>query len=285
MLTNALKAVAEFHNAGGAPVRWGPFGGVPDIAELKLRRRLIKEEAQELRDALTDCIDELTASEALIKAGDMDGLSELMSDAASKNPLVSILDGLCDLTYVVLGTALSLGFDLDAAFAEVHRSNMTKFPTTLREDGKVQKGPNYEAPDLARVLANQVLDIITGKRAPWDDVTTASGYTEGAISDFVNELQDDGATPEEVVEILGAYGIEARVEHQPGCGHDHSASDIEGYDDFISGLSKEPEIQSLDAALRELFSGADEHVAEAHQQSITDFLRDAGFQPELGVSG
>lgn len=254
MLTNALKAVAEFHKAGGAPVRWGPFGGAPDIAELKLRRRLIKEEAQELRDALTDYIDELTASEALIKAGDMDGLNELLSDAASKNPLVPILDGLCDLTYVVLGTALSLGFDLDAAFAEVHRSNMTKFPTTLREDGKVQKGPNYEAPDLARVLANQVLDIITGKRA---------------ISDFVNELQDDGATPEEVVEILGAYGIEARVSRQPGCGHDHGQG----------------EPIDLDAALRELFSGADEHAVEAHEQSITDFLRDAGFQPELGVSG
>ena len=270
MLTNALKAVAEFHKAGGAPVRWGPFEGSPDLAELKLRRRLIKEEAQELRDALTDCIDELTAREALIKAGDMDGLNELLSGAASKNPLVSILDGLCDLTYVVLGTALSLGFDLDAAFAEVHRSNMTKFPTTLREDGKVQKGPKYEAPDLGRVLANQVLDIITGKRAPWEgEEVVSSGYAAIAISDFVDELQADGASPEEIVEVLGTYGIEARVEHQPGCGHDHGQG----------------EPIDLDAALRELFAAAVEHAVEAHEQSITDFLRDAGFQPELGVSG
>jgi len=111
---------------------------------------------------------------------------------------------------------------------------MTKFPTTLREDGKVQKGPNYEAPDLARVLANQVLGIITGKRAPWDDVTTAS---------------------------------------RPGWNTSPGVA-----------TTTRP-VTSLDAALRELFSGADEHVVEAHQQSITDFLRDAGFQPELGVSG
>lgn len=282
MLTNALKAVAEFHKAGGAPVRWGPFNGNPDIEEMKLRRRLIKEEAKELTGALSEYITSVTAAEAMVKVGDLDGLQELAKGMETDNPLIAILDGLCDLTYVVLGTALSFGFDLDSAFAEVHRSNMTKFPTTLREDGKVLKGPNYEAPNLAQVLSNQVMNALLGGKAPWDEEDApeleelfSNGYAASAVSDFVDELQDDGATPEEVVEILGEYGIEARVEHNPGCGHDHGQGNP----------------VDLDSALRELFSGADEHIAEAHAaaprdgQSITDFLRDAGFTPELGVAG
>lgn len=61
---------------------------------------------------------------------------------------------LCDLLYVVLGTAITYGFQdvLERCFDEVHRSNMSKLGADgkpiLREDGKVLKGPNYSPANL-----------------------------------------------------------------------------------------------------------------------------------------
>ncbi len=51
--------------------------------------------------------------------------------------------------YVVYGSALRVGIDLDTLLAEVHRSNMTKTPAG---DGKAIKGPNYEPPALSWLL-------------------------------------------------------------------------------------------------------------------------------------
>lgn len=65
---------------------------------------------------------------------------------------LEILDAICDLIYVLIGLALKMGFDLDGAFREVHRSNMSKLgkdgKPIKREDGKVLKGPNYTPPKL-----------------------------------------------------------------------------------------------------------------------------------------
>lgn len=60
---------------------------------------------------------------------------------------------LADVVYVAYGTARIYGIDLDAAVAEVHASNMTKFDgATFREDGKILKGPNFRPPDLSGAL-------------------------------------------------------------------------------------------------------------------------------------
>lgn len=65
---------------------------------------------------------------------------------------VEILDAICDSIYVLIGLALKMGFNLDAAFREVHRSNMSKLgedgKPIKRDDGKVLKGPNFTPPDL-----------------------------------------------------------------------------------------------------------------------------------------
>ena len=115
---------------------------LPDPATIKLRAALVLEEANEL------------------------GASE---------DLTEYLDAVCDLLYVVYGAALAAGFNavqIDAAFLEVHRSNMSKFWSTdekrLAEesgkdlvfephfhlwvarsrDGKVIKSPSFEPPQL-----------------------------------------------------------------------------------------------------------------------------------------
>lgn len=74
--------------------------------------------------------------------------------ALANRDRVQLLDGLADLAYVTFGTAVAYGLPLDAALVEVHRSNMTKErqaddPENVRMR---DKGPNYEPPDLRRVL-------------------------------------------------------------------------------------------------------------------------------------
>ena len=63
-----------------------------------------------------------------------------------------VLDAICDSIYVLIGLALKMGFKLDAAFREVHRSNMSKLgedgKPIKRSDGKVLKGPNFTPPKL-----------------------------------------------------------------------------------------------------------------------------------------
>jgi hypothetical protein len=72
-------------------------------------------------------------------------------DAAMADDIVKIADGIADIAYVVIGTAVAYGIPFDAVFAEVHRSNMTKVNTP--EEGKLVKGPGYEPPDIAGILA------------------------------------------------------------------------------------------------------------------------------------
>jgi NTP pyrophosphatase (non-canonical NTP hydrolase) len=65
-----------------------------------------------------------------------------------------------DVGYVVWGAAQRPGIDVDAAFREVHRSNMTKFGPNgellVREDGKILKGPNYEEADMSVAVGHGV---------------------------------------------------------------------------------------------------------------------------------
>lgn len=99
---------------------------IPAVDDPKLRATLIMEESTELCEAL------------------------LEDDA------VEIIDGMCDLIYVVLGTAVAYGIDLEPYFDEVHRTNMLKASGPLREDGKRLKPPGWQPPRIDEMLANGV---------------------------------------------------------------------------------------------------------------------------------
>lgn len=79
------------------------------------------------------------------------------SDRPSRDGETAILDAICDSIYVLIGLALKIGFNLDGAFREVHRSNMTKLgpdgKPIKRDDGKVQKSPNFIPPNLRPFLS------------------------------------------------------------------------------------------------------------------------------------
>lgn len=74
-----------------------------------------------------------------------------------KELLIELGDALADLLVVVYGAGHTYGLDLNAAFAEVHRSNMSKLgedgkPIKRPSDGKVLKGSRYSPPDLKKVF-------------------------------------------------------------------------------------------------------------------------------------
>lgn len=88
--------------------------------------------------------------------------------ALENGDLVQIADALGDLLYVVIGTGVHHGIQLEPVFEEVHRSNMTKTPEdaktvktlpTGQEVKRCTKGPNYEAPRLAELLLLQVTGL------------------------------------------------------------------------------------------------------------------------------
>lgn len=98
----------------------------PDENIIKLRLKLIKEELEELEQALND-----------------------------KN-LLEVADALTDILYVTYGAGHSFGINLDACFEEVQRSNMSKLDEDgkpiFNEYGKVMKGPNFSKPNLKQFI-------------------------------------------------------------------------------------------------------------------------------------
>jgi len=79
--------------------------------------------------------------------------------AVAARDLVGIADALADIVYVVYGTALTYGIDLNLVLGEVHRANMSKLDSSgrplKRDDGKVVKSDRYSPPDIAAVLKLQ----------------------------------------------------------------------------------------------------------------------------------
>lgn len=124
----ALK-VAEFHRACNLSMPDAPTA-LPERLALH-RQDLIHEELRELDEA--------------VEQGELDQIAWEMAD----------------LVYVVYGTALTYGIDLDAVLAEIHQANMSKLGPdgrpVYREDGKVLKGEHYRPPDIAAVLRRQAV--------------------------------------------------------------------------------------------------------------------------------
>jgi predicted HAD superfamily Cof-like phosphohydrolase len=119
-----FKEVKIFMETFGQMVRVKPQ--FPDEKTMQLRLDLIKEELNELEDAMK-----------------------------TKN-LKEIADALTDILYVTYGAGYAYGIDLDKCFQEVQRANMSKLGNDgkpiFNEKGKVMKGPKYTAPDLKKFV-------------------------------------------------------------------------------------------------------------------------------------
>ena len=82
---------------------------------------------------------------------------EELTDAMNNRDLLEVADALTDILYVTYGAGHAFGIDLDKCFDEVQNSNMSKLGENgepiYNESGKVMKGPNYFKPDLSKLLS------------------------------------------------------------------------------------------------------------------------------------
>lgn len=82
---------------------------------------------------------------------------ELRNEIDKNRSIVKITDALVDILYVTIGTAVSMGIDLDEMFEIVHNANMKKEGGAIRPDGKVLKPPGWIPPEkeLLKALIRQ----------------------------------------------------------------------------------------------------------------------------------
>ena len=82
---------------------------------------------------------------------------EELKDAIDKRDIKEVADALTDILYVTYGAGHAFGINLDKCFKEVQSSNMSKLgedgKPIYNEEGKVMKGPNYFKPDLNKFVA------------------------------------------------------------------------------------------------------------------------------------
>lgn len=125
MKTN-FEMVGEFMSGFGQELKTKPE--FPDSKTVELRVDLIEEEVKEFVCAVY---------------GEEYGIADVAKE-------------LTDILYVVYGAGHAFGIDLDKCFAEVHKSNMTKFgpdgKVIRNENGKIMKSKNYVPPDMNKLL-------------------------------------------------------------------------------------------------------------------------------------
>ena len=120
-----FNKVGTFMKTFGQEIKTKPSFSTDKIN--KLRIDLIKEELQELTEAMNN------------------------------KDLLEVADALTDILYVTYGAGHAFGVDLDKCFEEVQNSNMSKLDENGRpiynEAGKVMKGPKYFKPDLSKFVS------------------------------------------------------------------------------------------------------------------------------------
>tara|TARA_B100000989_G_C19495874_1_gene452002 strand:+ start:894 stop:1265 length:372 start_codon:yes stop_codon:yes gene_type:complete len=123
-MTN-FESVKKFMKTFGQEIKGK--AGFPNDKITSLRYDLIKEELDELKDAI------------------------------DKKDIKEVADALTDILYVTYGAGHAFGINLDKCFEEVQNSNMSKLGLDGRpiynDKGKVMKGPNYYKPNLNKFFA------------------------------------------------------------------------------------------------------------------------------------
>ena len=120
-----FESVKKFMETFGQEIK--EKAGFPDDKITSLRCELIKEELDELKEAIDN------------------------------KDIKEVADALTDILYVTYGAGHAFGINLDKCFEEVQNSNMSKLDLNgkpiYNEKGKVMKGPNYFKPNLSKFVA------------------------------------------------------------------------------------------------------------------------------------
>ena len=122
-MNNWQQDVKTFHKKFEQKIGDNP--GFSDENTMKLRIALVEEEILELKDACKD------------------------------NDFPSFVDAITDSIYVLLGTAIATGVDIEPIWTEVQKTNMAKAVGNKRDDGKLLKPKGWKAPDIKTLLKEQ----------------------------------------------------------------------------------------------------------------------------------
>ena len=119
-----FESVKKFMETFGQEIK--EKASFPDDKITSLRYELIKEELNELKEAI------------------------------DSKDIKEVADALTDILYVTYGAGHAFGINLDKCFEEVQNSNMSKLDLNgkpiYNEKGKVMKGPNYFKPNLSKFV-------------------------------------------------------------------------------------------------------------------------------------
>ena len=122
-MTN-FESVRKFMETFGQEIK--KKASFPESKTISLRYDLIREELEELKDAL------------------------------DKKDIKEVADALTDILYVTYGAGHAFGINLDKCFEEVQNSNMSKLgedgKPIYNDAGKVMKGPKYYKPNLSKFI-------------------------------------------------------------------------------------------------------------------------------------
>jgi len=120
-----FESVKKFMKTFGQEIK--EKASFPDDRITSLRYELIKEELDELKEAI------------------------------DSKDIKEVADALTDILYVTYGAGHAFGINLDKCFEEVQNSNMSKLDLNgkpiYNDKGKVMKGPNYFKPNLSKFVA------------------------------------------------------------------------------------------------------------------------------------
>jgi len=136
--------VTAFMVKAGQTVKTTPE--IPEDKKIGLHLSLILEEFLETVDG------------AGFKLESVDGGFQLAKTDKPFN-MKEVYDGLLDINYVNIGTAICCGLDMSVGHNEVQSSNMSKFIDGHRaKSGKWIKGPSYTPANLDQFLPKEFQD-------------------------------------------------------------------------------------------------------------------------------
>ena len=153
MNNNYLEMVSEFHKTFNAPILETPQ--IPSTERCNLRVSLMQEELNEIKEAIEN------------------------------NDLVEVVDGLCDLMYVLSGSILEfgLGDKFVELFNEVQRSNMSKACNTQQE--ALMTLSHYKKKDGTEGYYKKINGKFLVYRASDDKVLKSINYSPANLKDIL----------------------------------------------------------------------------------------------------
>lgn len=207
------RDIAKFMAACDQEVR--KFPGLPEDEIVTLRIRLMVEELLGAVDP-----DEFTRDENgdYLRVNDgryvellFENKSDELIQSMLKGDLVGIADGIADVLYVVIGTAVAYGINIQEVFDEVQRSNMSKavwdddlktYVVIKNEDGKVLKPSTFSEANIGPIISNQIVRGLQDVELVLENEEREKAFEQSIlVLDPIAEEEDENAV--DIVAIDG----------------------------------------------------------------------------------